>query len=343
MLIMTDEYIINNFIKNGKIRYRGHLTEEIITYLNNRFVDKSDNIKEAIYRIYHKIYKRPVCPICGSRLKFVGKHNRIYTQTCSNEKCISLNAVEKTKTMSLEKYGVENPFQSEEVKNKIKQTCLEKYGVEHAAQSEEVKNKIKQTCLSKYGVACTLQVEEVKNKIKQTCLKKYGVDNPVKVEEVKNKIKKTCLYKYGVENAIQSKEIQQKIHETKKKNGSYGKSKEEDYVYSALVDMYGKDNVERQYSSDLYPFACDFYIISKDLYIEYNGIWIHGHTPYIGSKENEMKLKEWKQKAVTSDYYKRAIVTWTISDVKKRNTAKENNLNYIELWNLNDIISILNK
>ena len=142
---------------------------------------------------------------------------------------------------------------------------------------------------------------------------------------------------------LSSKEIQQKAHETKKKNGSYGKSKEEDYVYSVLVDIYGEDNVERQYRSELYPFACDFYIISKDLYIEYNGMWTHGFTPYIGSKENEIQLEEWKQKAVTSKFYQNAIVTWTISDVKKRNIAKMNGLNYIELWDLNDVESYVSK
>ena len=186
-------------------------------------------------------------------------------------------------------------------------------------------------------------------------MKKYGVDNPSKSpyikkilsnilssEQVKNKSKQTCLEKYGYEYASQSKEIQQKAHETKKKNGSYGKSNEEDYVYSILVDIYGNDNVKRQYKSESYPFACDFYIISKDLYIEYNGMWTHGHTPYIGSKENEIQLEEWKQKAITSKFYQNAIVTWTISDVKKRNTAKTNRLNYIELWDLNDVKKYFN-
>ena len=166
------------------------------------------------------------------------------------------------------------------------------------------------------------------------------MSNILSSKQVKNKSKQTCLEKYGHEYAAQSKEIQQKIHETKKKNGTYGKSKEEDYVYSVLVDIYNKDNVKRQYKSDLYPFACDFYIISKDLYIEYNGMWTHGHTPYIRSKENEIQLEEWKQKAITSDFYKNAIVTWTVSDVKKRNTAKKNGLNYIELWDLNDVETI---
>ena len=71
-------------------------------------------------------------------------------------------------------------------------------------------------------------------------------------------------------------------------------------------------------------------------------MWTHGHTPYIGSKENAAKLEKWKQKAITSDYYKSAIVTWTTSDVKKRNTAKTNGLNYIELWDLNDVKKYFN-
>ena len=237
----------------------------------------------------------------------------------------SIQAIKKIKETKLKRYGSENYNNIE----KIKQTNLDKYVVECTLQSEEIQNKIKQTNLYKYGVEYLLQSKEIQNKIKQTCLEKYGVEYAIQSEQVKNKSRQTCLEKYGYEYAIQSKEIQQKAHETIKKNGSYGKSKEEDYVYSVLVDIYGNDNVKRQYKSNLYPFACDFYIISEDLYIEYNGMWTHGHTPYIGSKENETQLEKWKQKAITSDYYKRAILIWTISDVKKRNTAKKNELNYI--------------
>ena len=31
------------------------------------------------------------------------------------------------------------------------------------------------------------------------------------------------------------------------------------------------------------------------------------------------------------------INTWCDSDVKKRNKAKENNLNYIEFWNIDEV------
>lgn len=279
----------------------------------------------------------------------------------------------KIKQSNLEKYGVEYAIQSQEVKDKIKQTCLEKYGVDTPFKSEYIRNKAKQTCVNKYGVEYPMQSDEIKeltkqnnlikygethplkteyyrkllsdiisseavqNKIKQTCLEKYGVDSPFKSKKIKDKIKKVCLEKLGVDNPWKSKKVQQKIYETKKKNNSYGKSKEEDYVYTILVDIYGKDNVERQYKSELYPFACDFYIITEDLYIEYNGIWTHGNTPYIRSEENQIQLDDWKQKAITSKFYQNAIITWTVSDVKKRNTVKENKLKYIEFWNINDV------
>ena len=38
----------------------------------------------------------------------------------------------------MKKYGVENPFQAHECKEKMKQTCQEKYGVDYAMQSHVV-------------------------------------------------------------------------------------------------------------------------------------------------------------------------------------------------------------
>ena len=43
---------------------------------------------------------------------------------------------EKMKTAIIEKYGVENVFQSEEIKEKIKQSMVVNYGVEHYFQNE---------------------------------------------------------------------------------------------------------------------------------------------------------------------------------------------------------------
>lgn len=85
---------------------------------------------------------------------------------------------QKRKLTCLEKFGVENPFQSEEKKEKIKQTCLERYGYENTAQVPEFIEKQKQTNIERYGVTCTLNTEENIKKKKKTWIKNYGVDNP---------------------------------------------------------------------------------------------------------------------------------------------------------------------
>jgi predicted nucleic acid-binding Zn ribbon protein len=98
---------------------------------------------------------------------------------------------EKSRQTSLEHFGIENPLRSEDIRNKIKLTCLEKYGVENPYQAEEIQKKIKQTNLDKYGVEYSWQAEETKEKIKETWLDKYGTTNPLKTEVVRRKVKKT--------------------------------------------------------------------------------------------------------------------------------------------------------
>lgn len=58
---------------------------------------------------------------------------------------------ERMKKAMLEKHGVENPFQSEEIKKKIKETNLAKHGVEYSSQRKDVIEKRKATCVEKYG------------------------------------------------------------------------------------------------------------------------------------------------------------------------------------------------
>lgn len=126
------------------------------------------------------------------------------------EFCTSANRKIKATKSFLNKYGVENPFQSEYIKEKIKKTNLETYGVEYHTQSSIVRSKIKKTNLEKYGVEYTIQSSIVIDKIKKTNLEKYGVENPFQSKHIKEKIKKTNLEKYGVENPFQSEDIKVK-------------------------------------------------------------------------------------------------------------------------------------
>jgi len=367
-----DKYICNIFITNknkinsNKIRKLKQYPN-IYNYLLNRYKDENC-IKIIIWRIYKKIENRNICKICGNYTKFDNSTKTYKTYCCSSCAAKSIERNEKYKKTSLKKYGhinplhnkeinkkiinkwikkynCDNPLKSEIIKEKSKQTCLKKYGVKYSFQSENNINKSKQTKLKKYGDEHFINLE----KRKQTCLEKYGYEHSVQSEIIKEKSKQTCLKNYGVDNYFKtqesiikshSKEAINKINQTKKKNNTYNKSKPEDESYLLLKKKY--PDIKRQYKDTRYPFACDFYIPESDTFIECNYSWTHGFHPYNeNNEEDQNKLRKWKYN--NTKYYNNAITTWTIRDVNKRNIAKQNNLNYIEFWNINELKNWLNK
>ena len=288
-----------------------------------------------------------------SRIKNKDKIKEKSKQTCLEKYGVeyslqSKQVREKSKQTCLEKYGVEYSAQADVVKDKIKQTCLEKYGVTNGGGSEQALEKIKQTCLKRYGLTNGGGSKESLEKIKQTCLERYGVDCSFKIDSVQEKIKQTCLKKYGVysyskteeysdymSKLMSSKEMQDKINETKRKNHTFNTSKIENKLYKEIKLIF--PSVIAQYNKDdRYPWNCDFYIPELDMFIEFQGSWTHGKHPFdYNSEEDQEILKKWKIK--NTKYYNNAIQTWIERDQKKRETAKKNNLNYIELFNKEDI------
>ena len=185
-------------------------------------------------------------------------------------------------------------------------------------------------------------------KQKEYNIQKYGIKNNfdlpwIKKEKMRAKIRKTCLEKYGVTCNLISQESIDKMIETKRKNHTFNTSKPEEDLYEYIKLKF--PNIIRQYKDkERYPFACDFYIPELDYFIELNGMWTHGRHPYNEySTEDIDILKEWKLKAKTSNFYKCAIKTWTISDPKKREIAKINKLNYKEVWDLNEGKTFIDK
>lgn len=127
--------------------------------------------------------------------------------------------------------------------------------------------------------------------------------------------------------------VVEKTLETKKRRHTLNSSSEEEDMYRKLVEAYGKSDVERNYKDIRYPYRCDFYIKSKDLFIELNAHWTHGGRPFDPNDEScRRQLKEWGEKAKQSQFYRNAIYTWTVRDVEKRQKAKESKINYITLY-----------
>lgn len=127
-------------------------------------------------------------------------------------------------------------------------------------------------------------------------------------------------------------------HETKKANGTCNSSAPEETLYEKLVETFGSDDVERQYfDSERYPFYCDFYIKSRDLFIELNASWTHGgHWFDETCKDDCVTLQKWQEKSINSSFYESAINVWTVRDPLKRATAAKNGLKYLVFWD-NDL------
>ena len=132
----------------------------------------------------------------------------------------------------------------------------------------------------------------------------------------------------------------EKRYQTMLKNGTIGQFKTniEKKVEQELIDQYGEEHVHYQYyDKERYPFRCDFYVDSVDLFVEVNGWWHHGPHPYDpNSVEDEDILNDLRWYAEThpdKKQYKEAIRIWTEYDPLKMKTAKVNNLNYLTTYN----------
>ena len=304
------------------------------------------------------------CPYCGGVRKL---NASALANTCGSPECMHKcqidSKIELHRNMSNEK--------KKEIIEKMKKTCLERYGVEYSTQSEIMKEKTnktkeekygnpfftnqekrKKTNIDKYGGVAPLCNEAIKKKMEETNLKKYGVKNVFQSEEVKQAIKETNIKKYGVEYPMMSKEIQSKVDYpeavfkqiiSKKKNGTLHTSSHEDNIYEWLLEEFG--SVKKQYMDERYKnpytnlkFKCDFYLPKYDLFIEYQGIYHHGREPFDENNANHQNiLNEWRKRSLNhanSDYLE-AINVWTKKDPLKRRVAKDNKLNFLEIWNNN--------
>lgn len=99
--------------------------------------DNCGNIKELCYNDYMTVFN---------------KKNKYFCSKCR---------VESIKTGVKNKYGVENVFQLNSVKNKIKSTCIKKYGVEHHLQNKDILEKQKITNKQLYGVNFIVEIKDL--------------------------------------------------------------------------------------------------------------------------------------------------------------------------------------
>lgn len=250
---------------------------------------------------------------------------------------------------NLKLYGARNVYASDYGKEQIRKTNNERYNVDFPAQNAEIMRKIVEanknsitrvpsiikSTTEKYGgmgAASKLILE----KMQKTNIDKYGTPYFSSSEASKQ----LSQSKYGTDYFFQSEEVKTKCKKSKKLHNTFNSSKPEEDFYTELCELFNINDIIRQYSDDRYPFACDFYIKSLDMFIELNLFWTHGKHWFDSTNQDDMdKLNKWKSKDTT--FYRNAIYNWTVLDIKKRTIAVQNNLNYIVLWNTQDIYEFL--
>jgi len=277
---------------------------------------------QEYYDQFIKKLNEGICPICGKATKFDTILTG-YRKYCST-RCLNLDPetrakIEKT---SIERYGVKCNLnldatkkkanansQSKESKTKRAKTNVEKYGVENVYASERVKEKIRQTNLERYGVDYSWQSDAVKEKSKVTSLARYGTEHPQQSDIVKQhtrQLKQSRLQEFMMQNdCISRDEVIQKygfgwtfivdkinVHPIYCGNNAFIKNSELiniqkyseiNHYQSSLFETEVIDYIKSIYSGKviantrdiLKPYELDVYIPDKHIAIECNGTFWH--------------------------------------------------------------------
>lgn len=279
-----------------------------------------DNIKVKILDL-SKFSRKKVkvkCDVCGiikeikycDYLKVFNKKNKYY---CYNCKGISI------KKSVNNKYGVDNVFQIENVKNRIKKTIKEKYGVNHHLQNTDILEKLKITNQERYGVSFIPE------------LKRYDTESIVeKFKKIHNN-----RYDYRLVNYTR---IMDNIDIICKKHGKFTQLAEShlrgmgcpkcktskgeifimDYLDNINIQYVYQKKFERCIYKSKLPF--DFYIPSINLIVEYDG-YQHFYPIEKWGGDEEFKLRQLKDEIKNNYCIKNKIRIERISfeeDIKKR-------------------------
>lgn len=212
----------------------------------------------------------------------------------------------------------------------------------------------RQTMIARYGCEGPNGNPEIAGRmlesLRNTNQERYGVDYATQRKEVADLVtqhrQETMIQRYGAPNSVQVPDIRSKILEKRVGNGTLTSSTHEELLNKLLIKHFGVDDVKRNYTDEeRYPYYVDFYIPSRDLFIELNAYKSHGGHWYDDQNPEDVTRKEWMLKrAVELDEknkptdkshkssYWNYVRVWTVLDVERRESARKNNLNYLAFW-----------
>ncbi len=210
---------------------------------------------------------------------------------------------------------------------------------------DNAREKRRQTMLRLYGVEEPNQNPIIAHRmiesLKKTTRQWYGVDYAMQVPEIAMEANKrrqeTMMRRYGAANSVQIPEIRESIMEARRRNGTLSTSMFEVEMKRLLIERFGEHDVQHSVKvDDRYPDYVDFYIKSRDLFIEMNADASHcGHWYDPESDVDQKRLATLTERANglnRPSRYRNSIRVWTVRDPEKRQRAKEHSLNYLVFW-----------
>lgn len=211
-------------------------------------------------------------------MKKYGTTNPSYVDEIKNKiskknKANATSRMKKLKKNNQKKYGVDNVFQLEEVKEKMKKTFLKKYGVENPSQSDEIKLKKEETCVKRFGVAYPMQHNCIYEKQQKYRWKNYTLPSGkvIKVQGFENIALDILLETYSENDLVLERKNIPKI--------KYGKNNRHVYTTDIYIPKenkfievkseytlckYLETNLLKEAASVNAGFNFEFMILDKD-------------------------------------------------------------------------------
>ena len=175
------------------------IRKNLIDYYNNLGYSIVDNFVNVNTKDLHNgsgAIVNVTCDGCDKELimKYKVYHQSVKKYSDDNYYCKGCKYL-RIKNTNMNKYGVENVMQIEEVKSKSIKTQLDLYGSLFGENEKDT------NIINKYG-SLENYYNLISEKKKLTCLEKYDVDNVMKVQEIKEKSQNTCLERHGEKNPM---------------------------------------------------------------------------------------------------------------------------------------------
>lgn len=311
------------------------------------------------------------CDICGKEKeieyrRYIENTSDLKENYCCSRKCANY----KCKQRLINKYGVINVFQLNDIKEKSKETKKKLYFDSNFINIE----KRKKTNLKKYGCEEHLSNSEIREKIKNTCLDKYGVDCIVKYKNIKNsQIKKTKISKFEKSKKYYKEKYDLDLIDFDNKDYKFNCKKGHQFLIKKsllknrlyhlievcticnpiglsfisqgekelrnFIEKY-IDNVQLTNRDKIHPYHLDLYLPDLNIAFEYNGVYWHNDKNK-GKYYHKNKSKFCKDKGIElihiweNDWKER-------KEIVKSIILKKLNINEINIYD-NYIIKKINK